>query len=114
MKPSLFLNVKSAVPGCAAKLSAAPPTTMQIALPFPCFKILEQEDLDTLQMPSASKTSRYTGIRKFEASVRRCGWIPGYACENPVASVANVARAPLSEKLMLIKLSKSVVSLTFQ
>ena len=32
----LFLRVRSAVPGCALKLSAAPPTTIVIADPPPC------------------------------------------------------------------------------
>lgn len=112
MKPSLFLNVRSAVPGCALKLSAAPPTTMQIALPSPSFSMFAHDPRDTLQMPRASRTSRYTGIRKFDARVSRCGRMPGYAFVKPVASVANVASAPLFgvNNETIIRISRGVHS----
>lgn len=54
----LFLSVKSAVPGRALRLSAAPPTTIVIAEPGPDFKMFEHDCLLTLQTPRASKMSR--------------------------------------------------------
>jgi hypothetical protein len=54
----LFLNVKSAVPGCALKLSAAPPTTIVIAEPFPLRKILSQERFETEHTPKSKRISR--------------------------------------------------------
>lgn len=81
----LRLSVRSAVPGRALKLSAAPPTIIVIADPGPDFKIFEHDCLLTLHMPRAKIISRYIGILKFEAKVRRCGLIPGNALEKPVA-----------------------------
>ena len=78
-------KVRSAVPGCALKLSAAPPTTIVIACPAPFFRMFEQDALLTEHIPSARRTSRYNGIRKFEVKVRRWGTIPGKASEKPVA-----------------------------
>lgn len=95
MNPSLRLRVRSAVPGRALKLSAAPPTTMVIASPGPRFRMLEQDRLETLLMPRAIRISRYTGTSKLLVRVRRCGRIPGKAVEKPVASVAKVAIAPI-------------------
>jgi hypothetical protein len=54
----LFRSVKSAVPGRALRLSAAPPTTIVIADPGPAFRIFEHEALLTLQTPSARRMSR--------------------------------------------------------
>ena len=54
----LLLSVKSAVPGCALKLSAAPPTTIVIAEPFPFRRILSHERFDTEHTPIESKISR--------------------------------------------------------
>jgi hypothetical protein len=79
-------NVKSAVPGCALRLSAAPPTTIVIAYPGPALRMFEHDFLLTLHMPSANRISRYIGIWKFDESVRRCGLIPGNAAEKPVAN----------------------------
>jgi hypothetical protein len=81
-------NVKSAVPGRALKLSAAPPTTIVIALPGPAFRMFEHDFLLTLHMPSANRISRYIGIWKLDESVRRCGLIPGNSFEKPVAGIA--------------------------
>jgi hypothetical protein len=86
INPNRFLSVKSAVPGCALKLSAAPPTTIVIALPGPDRSMFEHDFFDTEQIPSASKMSLYMGNWKFDVSVRRCGWMPGKVCENPVAA----------------------------
>ncbi len=58
INPSLFLSVKSFVPGCAARLSAAPPTTIVIALPGPWRMMLVHDFLDTLEMPSERMRSR--------------------------------------------------------
>lgn len=82
---NLRLSVKSAVPGRALKLSAAPPTMIVIADPGPDFRIFEHDCLLTLHMPRARMMSRYIGILKFEAKVRRCGLMPGKALEKPVA-----------------------------
>lgn len=90
-------KVKSAVPGCAERLSAAPPTTMQMALPSPFRRIFEHDVRDTLHTPSASIMSLYIGTLKFDPSVSKCGRMPGNALENPVASVAKVAKAPLHD-----------------
>ena len=54
----LRFKVKFAVPGLAAKLSAAPPTTIQIADPAPRLKIFEQDALLTEHTPSESNISR--------------------------------------------------------
>ena len=106
-------SVRSAVPGRALRLSAAPPTTIVMDCPAPRRRIFEQDSLLTEQMPIARRISRYNGKWKLEVSVRRCGLIPGNAFENPVAagvvvlvledgsmsaiapSVANVHVAPL-------------------
>jgi hypothetical protein len=53
IKPNLFLSVRSAVPGCALKLSAAPPTTIVIALPGPARRIFEHDFLETEHIPRA-------------------------------------------------------------
>lgn len=71
MNPSLLLKVKSTVPGREAKLSAAPPTTMVIADPGPPFRMFEHDFLLTLHTPKARRMSRYMGIWKLEARVRR-------------------------------------------
>jgi hypothetical protein len=55
-------NVKSAVPGRALKLSAAPPTTIVIAYPGPALRMFEHDFLLTLHIPSANRMSRYIGI----------------------------------------------------
>lgn len=81
----LLLKVKSAVPGLAFKLSAAPPTTIVIAFPGPFFNIFEHDFLDTLQMPMARRMSLYMGRLKLDERVRRWGNIPGKAFEKPVA-----------------------------
>lgn len=72
------------MPGCALRLSAAPPTTIVIELPGPFFRIFEQDCFDTEHMPMARMMSRYIGIRKLLASVSRWGIMPGNAAENPV------------------------------
>ena len=54
----LFLRVRSAVPGCALKLSAAPPTTIVIADPPPCPRMFWQDSLLTEQTPIHIKISR--------------------------------------------------------
>ena len=56
--PDLLRNVRSAVPGCALKLSAAPPTTIIIAEPGPLLRIFEQDCLLTLHTPNARSISR--------------------------------------------------------
>ena len=57
-KPThLRLSVKSAVPGCALKLSAAPPTTIVIADPGPALRMFEHDCLLTLHTPSAMSIS---------------------------------------------------------
>lgn len=53
-----FRNVRSAVPGRALRLSAAPPTTIVIACPGPFFNMFEHESLLTEQIPRARRTSR--------------------------------------------------------
>lgn len=58
MKPNLFFSIRSEVPGCAFKLSAAPPTTIVIALPGPLRKICSQLRLVTLHIPMACSRSR--------------------------------------------------------
>lgn len=58
MKPSRLLSVRSAVPGCALRLSAAPPTTIVRALPGPLRMMLWQDFIDTEQIPIESKKSR--------------------------------------------------------
>lgn len=78
-------RVKSAVPGCALRLSVAPPTTMVIAEPGPDRRIFEHNRLLTLHMPIARSMSRYKGMLKLLARVRRCGLIPGNASGKPVA-----------------------------
>ncbi len=82
---NLRLSVKSAVPGRALKLSAAPPTMIVMADPGPAFRMFEHDCLLTLHIPSARMISRYMGILKLEARVRRCGLMPGKALEKPVA-----------------------------
>lgn len=67
----LFLKVRSAVPGCALRLSAAPPTTIVIELPGPFLSIFEHDCFDTEHMPMARIMSRYIGIRKLLASVSK-------------------------------------------
>ena len=54
----LFLSVKSAVPGCALRLSAAPPTTIVIAEPFPLRRILSHERFETEHTPKSKSISR--------------------------------------------------------
>ena len=81
----LLLKVKSAVPGLAFRLSAAPPTTIVIALPGPFFNIFEHDFLETLQIPIARRMSLYIGRLKLVERVRRWGDIPGKALEKPVA-----------------------------
>jgi hypothetical protein len=95
MKPRRLRSVRSAVPGCAARLSAAPPTTIAIAAPGPARRMRPHARLETEQMPCASSSSRYSGTAKLEVSVSRCGVSPGKAAPKPVASVAKVAIAPL-------------------
>jgi hypothetical protein len=95
MKPRRLRSVRSAVPGCAARLSAAPPTTIAIAEPGPARRMRPHARLETEQMPCASSSSRYSGTAKLEVSVSRCGVSPGKAAPKPVASVAKVAIAPL-------------------
>lgn len=53
-----FRSVKSAVPGRALRLSAAPPTTIVIAEPGPAERMFEHDCLLTLHTPSANKISR--------------------------------------------------------
>ena len=48
----LRLSVKSAVPGCALKLSAAPPTAIVIADPGPALRMFEHDCLLTLHTPN--------------------------------------------------------------
>lgn len=55
---NLFLSVRSAVPGCALRLSAAPPTTMVIEFPGPFFRMFEHDCFETEQMPIARMMSR--------------------------------------------------------
>jgi len=81
----LRFNVRSAVPGLALKLSAAPPTTIVIACPAPLERILEQDCLETLLIPRAKIISRYKGTWKLLVSVSKCGLMPGKALEKPVA-----------------------------
>ena len=90
-----FLSVKSAVPGLALRLSAAPPMTIVIELPLPCLRMLIHDFLLTEHIPSIKMISRYSGMLKFDASVRRWGRMPGNCLLNSVPSVANVANAPL-------------------
>lgn len=56
--PNRFFSVRSCVPGCAASDSAAPPTTIVIALPGPIARIFLHDVLDTEQMPRNSRNSR--------------------------------------------------------
>jgi hypothetical protein len=49
-------------------------------------------------MPWDRMISRYSGMVKFEVSVRRWGVMPGKAWLKPVASVAKVAMAPLGKE----------------
>ena len=53
-----FRNVRSAVPGCALRLSAAPPTTIVIDCPAPFLRIFEHDWRLTEQMPMARRISR--------------------------------------------------------
>lgn len=57
-RPDLLRSVRSAVPGCALRLSAAPPTTMVIAEPGPLLRIFEHDCLLTLHTPNARSISR--------------------------------------------------------
>jgi hypothetical protein len=88
----LRFNVRSAVPGLALKLSAAPPTTIVIAWPAPLERILEQDCLETLLIPRDRITSRYKGTWKLLVRVSKCGLIPGKALEKPVADEGHVRR----------------------
>jgi len=58
MNPNRFFKVKSAVPGCADRDSAAPPMTMVMADPAPLRRMLAQDGLDTEQMPWNMRISR--------------------------------------------------------
>ena len=93
INPRRLLSVRSAVPGRAAKLSEAPPTTMAQALPLPLRRMASHDRLDTLQMPRAMITSRKKGMVKLVARVSRCGVMPGKLIGNSVASVARLATA---------------------
>jgi len=53
-----LFRVRSAVPGWAAKLSAAPPTTIQMADPEPRFRIFEHDCLLTEEIPRCRRISR--------------------------------------------------------
>jgi hypothetical protein len=92
INPNLFLKVKSFVPGCAAKLSAAPPTTIVIALPGPCLRMFIHDRFETEPIPRIRIRSRYRGILKLDSRVRRWGLIPGKRVEKSVPVVGGSGR----------------------